>query len=102
VTLAMGHDSGPPGENAIELVRMVEGGLSPLDGIAAATRGSATALGLPDVGTIAPGAVADLLVVDGDPIADIRVLARPDRISMVIQAGDVVAGRVPAAAAVPA
>ena len=39
VTLAMGHDSGPPGDNAIELVRMVEGGLSPLEGIAAATRG---------------------------------------------------------------
>ena len=46
VTLAMGHDSGPPGDNAIELVRMVDGGLSPLEGIRAATEGSAAALGL--------------------------------------------------------
>jgi imidazolonepropionase-like amidohydrolase len=95
VTLAMGHDSGPPGENAIELVRMVEGGLSPVEGIAAATHGSAQALGLPDVGTVTAGAVADLLVLDGDPVADIRVVYRPEQISMVIQAGEVVAGRSP-------
>jgi imidazolonepropionase-like amidohydrolase len=96
VTLAMGHDSGPPGENAIELVRMVEGGLSPVEGIAAATHGSARALGLPDVGTVTAGAVADLLVLDGDPVADIRVLCGPERISIVIQAGEVVAGQLPA------
>ena len=95
VTLAMGHDSGPPGENAIELVRMVEGGLSALEGIAAATQGSAQALGLSDVGTISPGAVADLLVIDGDPLADINVLRRPECISTVIQAGRVVADAAP-------
>ena len=102
VTLAMGHDSGPPGENAIELVRMVEGGLSPLEGIAAATHGSARALGLPDVGTVTAGAVADLLVLDDDPVADIRVLYGPEHISMVIQAGDVVAARSPSAVPAPA
>jgi imidazolonepropionase-like amidohydrolase len=92
VTLAMGHDSGPPGDNAIELVRMVSGGLSPLEGIAAATHGSAQALGLPDVGTVRPGAIADLLALDGDPLADVHVLRDPARIWMVIQAGRVVAG----------
>jgi imidazolonepropionase-like amidohydrolase len=92
VILAMGHDSGPPGDNAIELVRMVSGGLSALEGIAAATLGSARALGLPDVGTVAPGAVADLLVVDGDPLADIGIVHDPERIWMVIQDGRVVAG----------
>jgi imidazolonepropionase-like amidohydrolase len=102
VTLAMGHDSGPPGDNAIELVRMVEGGLSPLEGIAAATHGSARALGLPDVGTVTAGAVADLLVLDGDPVGDIRVLYGPEHISMVIQAGEVVAARSPAAVPAPA
>jgi imidazolonepropionase-like amidohydrolase len=81
---------------------MVEGGLPPLEGIAAATHGSARALGLPDVGTVAAGAVADLLVIDGDPVADIRVLSRPERIAMVIQAGEVVAGSSPVAVAVPA
>jgi imidazolonepropionase-like amidohydrolase len=92
VTLAMGHDSGPPGENAIELVRMVAGGCSALEGIAAATRGSADALGLTDVGTVTPGAVADLLVLDGDPLSDIEILRDPARIWMVVQAGEVVAG----------
>jgi imidazolonepropionase-like amidohydrolase len=92
VTIAMGHDSGPPGDNAIELVRMVEGGLPPVEGIAAATNGSAQALGLPDVGTVRPGAVADLLVIDGDPLDDVRVLHGPERISMVIQGGRIVAG----------
>ena len=90
VTLAMGHDSGPPGDNAIELVRMVDGGLSPLEGIVAATRGSAAALGLEDVGTVTAGAVADLLVVDGDPLADIRVLNRPENVWLVLQSGRIV------------
>lgn len=102
VTLAMGHDSGPPGDNAIELVRMVEGGLSSVEGIAAATAGSARALGLPNVGTITPGAVADLLVIDGDPMADIRVVCDPARVWMVVQGGAVVVGRSPAASPVPA
>jgi imidazolonepropionase-like amidohydrolase len=92
VTLAMGHDSGPPGDNAIELVRMVEGGLTPIEGIVAATRGSATALGREDLGTVTVGAVADLLVVDGDPLADIRVLNDPARVLLVVQQGRIVAG----------
>jgi imidazolonepropionase-like amidohydrolase len=93
VTLAMGHDSGPPGDNAVELVRMVDGGLTALEGIGAATRGSAAALGLDDVGTVTAGAAADLLAVNGDPIADIRVLNDPERIWLVLRQGRVVAGR---------
>ena len=93
VILAMGHDSGPPGDNAIELVRMVDGGLSALEGISAATQGSASALELPDVGTVTPGAIADLLVIDGDPLADVGVLREPERIWMVVQGGNLVAGR---------
>ena len=97
VTLAMGYDSGPPGTNARELVRMVETGLTPAAAIQAATTGSAAALGLSDVGTIAPGRVADLLVVDGDPLCDIAALADPSRISLVVHDG-VVARRAEAAA----
>jgi imidazolonepropionase-like amidohydrolase len=93
VRLAMGHDSGPPGDNAIELVRMVDGGLTVLEGIAAATQGSAKALGLSDVGTVVPGAVADLLVVDQDPLADVRVLNDIGRVWLVLKDGRAVAGR---------
>jgi imidazolonepropionase-like amidohydrolase len=72
---------------------MVDGGLTPLQGIVAATRGSATALGRgSELGTVTPGAVADLLVVDGDPLADVRVLNDPARVWLVMQEGTIVAG----------
>ena len=60
---------------------------------AAATRGSAQALALTEVGSVSAGAVADLLVIDGDPSLDVRMLLHPQRIWMVIQGGNVVAGR---------
>jgi imidazolonepropionase-like amidohydrolase len=94
VTLAMGFDSTPHGANALELVRMVEGGLSPMQGLVAATSGAATALGLADVGRIAAGAVADLVILDGDPLADVRLLTRRKRIWLVLQGGRPVAGAI--------
>ena len=93
VTLAMGHDSGPPGDNAIELVRMVYGGLTALEGIAAATQGSAAALGLDDVGTVTAGAGADLLVLDGDPLAGHSRAQRLQTRLAGDPAGRIVAGR---------
>ena len=92
VLLAMGFDSGPPGANAAELVRMVDGGLSATEGIEAATAGSASALGLDDLGAIERGKTADLLVVDGDPLADVRVLADWSRIWLVLREGRPVSG----------
>jgi len=92
VTVAMGHDSGPPGDAAIELVRMVDGGLSAAEALAAGTAGSARALGLPDRGTIQVGKRADLLVVDGDPLADIKVLNDRAAVRVVIKDGDLVIG----------
>ena len=92
MTLAMGYDSGPPGANALELVRMSEGGLGAAEAIRAATEGSARALGLTEIGTVEPAKLADLLVVDGDPLADVRVLTDPDRIWLVLREGRAVAG----------
>jgi imidazolonepropionase-like amidohydrolase len=95
VALAMGADAPPHGANARELVRLVDAGLSPMEGIVAATRAAARASGLEhEIGTVEAGKVADLLVVDGDPLADIRVLCNPDRIRLVFQAGRVVVKRV--------
>jgi imidazolonepropionase-like amidohydrolase len=93
VTIAMGHDSGPPGDAAIELVRMVDGGLSTAEALAAGTAGSATALGLTDRGTLQVGKRADLLVVEGDPLADIRVLNDRAAVRIVVKNGDVVVQR---------
>jgi imidazolonepropionase-like amidohydrolase len=80
---------------------MVQGGLTPIEGIVAATHGSARALGRDDLGTVTAGAVADLLVVDGDPLADIRVLNDPERVWLVVQGGRVVAGRGQSASSAP-
>jgi imidazolonepropionase-like amidohydrolase len=90
VTLAMGFDSGPPGGDALELVRMVDGGLTPHEGITAATLGSARALGLEDVGTIEPGKAADLLVLENNPLQDVKSLARQEEIRMVVSNGRIV------------
>jgi imidazolonepropionase-like amidohydrolase len=93
VILAMGFDSGPPGADAIELVRMVEGGLTSHEAITAATSGSASALGLDDVGTIETGRKADLVVLDADPLNDIKTLTIAENIWMVVSGGRVVAGQ---------
>lgn len=95
VILAMGYDSGPPGASANELVRMADAGLGAAAAIRAATAGSGCALGLTDVGTVEVGRVADLLVVDGNPLDDPAILLDPDRVRLVIQAGRVVAGARP-------
>ena len=45
-----------------------------------------------EIGTLAVGAHADLLVVDGDPLADLGVLAEPELFRHIIQGGAVVSG----------
>ncbi|WP_199439319.1 metal-dependent hydrolase family protein [Umezawaea beigongshangensis] len=59
-----------------------------IDVIRAATVNAAELLGLTgEIGTLEPGAHADLLVLDGDPLEDIGVLADPRRLRRVVQAG---------------
>ena len=93
VTIALGYDSGPPGENARELVRLAAGGLTNLEALAAATAGGAAALGLGDRGRVVPGAAADLVVVDGDPIDSPAVLLDPAAITLVLRDGEAVGGQ---------
>ncbi|GAA3212366.1 metal-dependent hydrolase family protein [Nonomuraea helvata] len=63
----------------------------PIDVLRAATVGAAELVGMAgELGTLAVGAHADLLVLDGDPLADIDVLADPTHIRHVVQAGLVV------------
>jgi imidazolonepropionase-like amidohydrolase len=64
-----------------EMRRMVEAGLTPLDVLRAATTHGARALDRDgDVGRIAPGALADLVILDADPVADVANLARIRRV----------------------
>jgi imidazolonepropionase-like amidohydrolase len=92
VVIAMGFDSGPPGADALELVRMVEGGLSTHEALSAGTMGSARALGLTDAGTIEPERRADLVILDHNPLDDVAVFTRPADLRAVIKGGRVVAG----------
>ena len=63
-------------------------GMTPMDAIVAATRNGAFAMRMEgEVGTLEPGRVADVLVVDGDPLADITVLQDRERIVEVIKDG---------------
>lgn len=91
VTIAMGFDSGPPGQDALELVRMVEGGLTAHEALTAATIGSARALGLTDTGTIEAGWAADLVILNSNPLEDVAALTRQANVWMVVKDGRVVA-----------
>jgi imidazolonepropionase-like amidohydrolase len=93
VRLALGHDTAPLHAAANELLRMIEAGLTAREALVAATSGGAHALGLADhVGTIEPGKLADLVVVDGDPLAQPELLRERERIWLVLRLGEPVAG----------
>src|SRR5439155_21724018 len=93
VRLALGHDTAPLHAAANELLRMTGAGLSAREALVAATSGAAYALGLAEhVGTIEPGKLADLLVVDGDPLAQLELVRERERIWLVLRLGEPVAG----------
>ena len=80
VTILNGSDVGvfPHGENARELELMVAYGLPPKEALRAATATAAAVLGKEkELGRIAPGFLADLVAVRGDPLTDVAALRRP-------------------------
>ena len=76
-----GTDAGTPfnvhGNGPQEIAYMVEWGMTPLAAMRAATANGAELLRLPDVGTVEPGKVADLVLYDTDPVQDIRGVLEP-------------------------
>ena len=101
VRIAMGTDAGvmPHGTNARELGLMVDVGMSPMEAIVASTASGAACLGWQgQIGTLEAGALADVVVVNGDPLEDVRVLERRDAIACVLKGGEVVAGELGEAA----
>src|SRR5688500_14294297 len=91
VPIAMGSDAVFTGfgENARELERFVEAGMSPAEALRSATTVGASLLGMSDsLGAIAPGYFADIVAVEGDPLADIRAITR--RVVWVMKDGRVV------------
>jgi imidazolonepropionase-like amidohydrolase len=89
----MGTDSCmayPFGSHARELSLMHELiGLTPMEAITASTQSAALALGLDaQTGTLQPGKLADLLIVDGDPLSDLTLLEAPHNILAIFQGGE--------------
>ena len=99
VRLVLGDDFGavnfPHGPYADELAYYVEEvGIPALDVLTWATRNGAEILGMgDDLGTVEVGKLADLLVVGGDPVADINVLRDPDALLAVLLGGRLVSDR---------
>ncbi len=76
---AIGTDAGSflPEEAIVDEIEIIQGlGFSNWDVIRQATQGNAELWGWQDVGRLEPGALADLLVVEGDPVADLSALRR--------------------------
>ena len=99
VEIASGSDIGSPGcahgRSAHELTLLVEFGMTPLQAITAATKTSARMLGRDDLGTLAEGKLADLVIVDGDPLTEIAILEDAARIELVMKNGEICFDRRP-------
>jgi len=90
VKVVAGTDAGGHGHpnNALELEHLVAAGMSPMEALQAATSRAAECLALEqEIGTIEKGKWADLVVVDGDPLRDVRILQNPGRIKQVWKGG---------------
>ena len=100
VRIAMGTDAGGyvHGQNPVELQLMVEAGMTPMQAIVASTQTAAECLEMEyRIGTLAPGKQADLLVVDGDPLANISLLQDRERLPLIMKGGQPFVNRLPSA-----
>ena len=79
----------PHGTNARDLEHFVTHlGYSPLEALLTMTRDGGQAMDHPeDLGQIRPGFLADLLLVDGNPLEDLKLLTDPDKLVMIMKDG---------------
>src|SRR5215467_893917 len=96
VKIAAGTDAGGHDHpsNAVEIECLVKAGLTPLQALHSATGLAAECIGRErEIGTVEKGKLADLIVVDGDPLGDVTVLQHPERIALVLKGGEIAANR---------
>jgi imidazolonepropionase-like amidohydrolase len=92
IPIAMGTDAGTPfnchGENLKEMELLVKAGMTPMEAMVATTKIASEVLGLEKrIGTLEKGKLADLVVIDGDPLKDIRLLQNKDKIQAIVKDG---------------
>ena len=92
IKVAMGSDQSHrlmTGNNLVELEYMVDWlGLSPMEAIVCATGRAAECMQRTDVGALEPGRLADVVVVEGDPLSDIKLLQGRDKIKLIMKNGE--------------
>jgi imidazolonepropionase-like amidohydrolase len=96
VTIAMGSDECcmTHGLSSEEIEYLVEAGLTPKQALIASTKHGGMACGMADkIGTLEPGKFADAIVVDGNPLEDVKILQDKARIRLVVKDGQVVVNR---------
>jgi imidazolonepropionase-like amidohydrolase len=96
VPIAAGTDAGGHGhpKNARELQCLVDAGLTPMQALRAGTQWAAQCLALErEVGTLEKGRLADVVVVNGNPLDAITVLLDPARIEIVLRGGEICTDR---------
>ena len=92
IPVAMGTDAGTPfnchGENLKEMELLMKTGFTPMETIVATTQTASEVLCLEKkIGTLEKGKLADLVVVDGNPLDDIRLLQIKEKILVVMKEG---------------
>ena len=98
VNIANGSDCGMPtqphGTNAKELELLTKNGMSTMEALVTATKNAAAALKVGDeLGTVEVGKLADLVVIKGDPLSDIKILQNKEKIGLVVKDGTICADR---------
>ena len=85
------------GNNSVELDMLMDAGMTPMQAIVSGTGEAAACCGLgDDLGTVEQGKLADLIVVDGNPLGDITVLQERERIKVVMKEGQIYRNLLPA------
>lgn len=93
VKIALGTDGGGfgHGQNAKELHYLVEAGMTPMQALVAATSMGAACMGISDeTGILRKDMLADFLVVDGNPLEDVRILENRERLKMIVKDGQII------------
>lgn len=96
VKVTAGTDAGGwiHGNNAEELTCLVEAGMTPIQALQAGTLTAAQCIGLErEIGSLSPGKVADLVVLDKDPVANISSLEFGQSVTMVMKSGLIIKGK---------